>query len=248
MRLAARLFATSTIALWAVAGPAMAQDNGEGEGGEPARGSVKIEDEDMGEPDTPNEVKVGCAFRIDFFGFDEQTVPVRLSLQPPSGDQELTERQASLEDARGNEPSGSLTVDLTDELSSVPPADPEDYDYKVRVDVVVKESNGSEVTKSTMLFIDCQPAVEAFAAAQQDDEPETEVLSKTRQREEPADEAGDGAAQAEEVPQPTVVSAGSAGLAATHLPVWVAVLMMIGLGAMVAAVATMHVRRRAADH
>lgn len=136
--------------------PAAAQDEGEGE---PARGDVTIEGQPLTEPETPNEVKVGCDFRVDFFGFEEQTVPVEFSLQPPSGESELTTLEAQLEEAQGNELSGSLDVDLTDDLSDVQPADAEDFNYKVRVDVIVKDpGEGEEVTKSAMLFIECPAA------------------------------------------------------------------------------------------
>lgn len=205
------LIAAMAVALPAAA-PAFAQ-----EGGGSARGSVKIEDQDLGPADTPNEVKVGCAFRIDFFGFEADTVPVRLSLQPPSGDAALVERSAELQDAQGNELSGSLLVDLTDELAGVEPAKAEDFDYKVRVEVVVKETPGTEVTKSSMLFIDCEDAAETFRtevaaaaeSAQVGSAPRTEVA-------------------AVEVDQPLGVAAGSAGLAEDRMPGWALMLMAVG--------------------
>lgn len=217
-----RMFAGTVtgVLLLTLSGPTLAQE------GEPARGSVKIEDEELGDPDTPNEVKVGCDFRIDFFGFDEQTVPVRLSLQPPSGDEQLAERSAQLEDAQGNDLSGSLDVDLTEELSQVPPADAEDFDHKVRVDVVVKETDGTEVTKSTMLFVDCEAAVLAFRASAEEATSEDEPAAET----EPTAEE-DATPAPVEVPRPTLVPAGAGGAAPSTSPLVTALAALL-LGAL----------------
>lgn len=139
--------------------PASAEEHGE-----PARGTVKIEDTEFGDAENPNEVKVGCDFSIEFFGMDRGTVPVTFTLQPPSGDDVIARDEARVRKAQGKEHSGSLAVDLTDELSSVPPAQAEDYDYKVRVDAEVKETEGNDsITKSAMLFIICDAAVAAGA-------------------------------------------------------------------------------------
>lgn len=136
-----------------VAAPAVAQEE------VAASGTISIEGQPLTAPEEASEVKVGCAFRLDFFGFEEQTVPVELSLQPPSGEEQLESRQVQLEAATGSELSGSLTVDLTEELRAVPVADAEDFDYKVRVDVIVDEpGEGGEVTKSSILFIECAEA------------------------------------------------------------------------------------------
>lgn len=133
--------------------------------GEPARGTISIEDLESGEPtqltddQTENEVKVGCDFRVDFFGFATEEVPVTFELMDPTGDAgtEIEARTASLEEAQGNEPSGSLPVDLTEDLRGVEPAQSEDFDYKIRVEAVVKETgeNDNEVTKSAILFLAC---------------------------------------------------------------------------------------------
>lgn len=130
-----------------------------GEEADPARGTVKIEDTELGDADNPNEVKVGCDFSLEFFGMEEGTVPVTFTLQPPSGDEVIARDEARVREARGNEHSGSLAVDLTDELATVPPAQAEDYDYKVRVDAEVKETEGNDsIAKSAMLFIVCEAA------------------------------------------------------------------------------------------
>lgn len=134
-----------------------------------ARGSIKIEETEFRDGgDTPNEVKVGCDFSIDFFGMDEGEVPVTFTLQPPNEEEQFAQRTAQVSEAQGNELSGRLDVDLTDDLSSYEPAQAEDYDYKVRVDAVVKSNDGnSEITKSAMLFIDCAAA---YAPAEADEE------------------------------------------------------------------------------
>jgi hypothetical protein len=127
--------------------------------GDTARGSVKIENQEFTDPGEPdNEVKVGCAFRIDFYGFDEQSVPVTFTMMEPSGNDERIEaRTARIRTAKGNNLSGSLNVDLSDDLRGIEPAQARDYDYKVKVEAQVKESEGTEITKSAMLFIVCEP-------------------------------------------------------------------------------------------
>lgn len=135
------------------AAPALADDN------QSARGSFSIENEELTDAETSNEVKVGCDFRIDFFGFTLQTVPVTFTVMPPSGNGETLEPLvANLEDSdpdTGNDLSGSLDVSLLDDLQDIEPAQAEDYDYKVRVEAVVKVTPGTEVTKSKILFIVC---------------------------------------------------------------------------------------------
>lgn len=135
------------------------------EHGDSARGTIKIEETEFrDEGDTPNEVKVGCNFTIDFFGMDEGRVPVTFTLMPPSGDGVVARRTARVEQARGNELSGRLDVHLAGDLADVPPAQAEDFDYKVRVDAEVKESEGNDsITKSAMLFIVCNPRAVAGA-------------------------------------------------------------------------------------
>lgn len=250
----------TALSLLAATGSAVAQeDGGEGEG-TPARGSVKIEDHDFDEPSTENEPMVGCAFRIDFFGFVEQEdVPISIALQPPSGEDEIAALSVDLQDATGDELSGSLAVDITEQLSQVPPADTESYDYKIRVEVVVKETpegdgegqdegEGTEVTKSKQFFIDCEAAVLAFreVAAGEADE-----VEEAEEPEDGAVVAGVGgaapemdAAADEEVVRPTAVPAGSGGLASTALPVWLAALMLLG-GSLLAAPVAVAVGRRA---
>jgi hypothetical protein len=50
----------------------------------------------------------------------------------------------------------SNDIDLTDDLADLPPAQAEDFDYKVRVDAEVKSSEGNDgITKSAILFIVC---------------------------------------------------------------------------------------------
>ena len=113
-------------------------------GGESARGTIKIERTELGDADNPNEVKVGCDFAVEFYGFERGEVPVTFSLQPPSGTRVIARRVAQVDDARGNELSGTLEVDLTDALAGVAPAQAADYDYKVRVDAEVKSSEGND--------------------------------------------------------------------------------------------------------
>lgn len=134
--------------------------------GDTARGSVKIENEEFTDPGDPdNEVKVGCAFRIDFYGLDEQAVPVTFTMQDPAGNEERIEaRTADVKPAKGNNLSGSLNVDLSDDLRGIEPAQAQDFDYKVKVEVNVKDSEGTEVTKSAMLFIVCQPGAAGAGA------------------------------------------------------------------------------------
>lgn len=128
-------------------------------GGESARGTIKIEETEFGDSDNPNEVKVGCDFALEFYGFDKGRVPVTFRLQPPSGTRVIESRIAYVDRARGNRLSGTLRVDLTRELAGVAPAQAADYDYKVRVDAEVKSSEGNDsITKSAMLFITCDEA------------------------------------------------------------------------------------------
>jgi hypothetical protein len=128
------------------------------EPGDSARGTVKIEDSEFGDSDNPNEVKVGCDFSVEFFGMDAGPVPVTFTLLPPSGDDVIARRTAQVEEARGNESSGSLKVDLSDELSDIPRAQADDFNFKVRVDAEVKSTRGNDgITKSAVLFIVCAP-------------------------------------------------------------------------------------------
>lgn len=126
--------------------------------GDSARGTIKIEDNQFGDGDNPNEVKVGCDFSVEFFGMEEGSVPVTFTLVPPSGDRVIEELTAEVEEAQGNELSGILEVDLTDELADVAPAQAEDFDFKVRVDAEVKSTKGNDsITKSAILFVICTP-------------------------------------------------------------------------------------------
>lgn len=127
---------------------------------DPARGTVKIEETELTDAENPNEVKVGCDFSIEFFGMAAGPVPVRFTLMPPSGEGLFAERLAEVQEAQGQDSSGSLDVDLTEDLRDIPPAQAEDFDYKLKVEAVVKTtSGGAEVTKSAVLFIICeQPA------------------------------------------------------------------------------------------
>lgn len=131
---------------------------------DPARGTIKIEETEVTDGATPNEVKVGCDFSLDFFGMAAGTVPIRFTLMPPSGEGVFAERTVVVQEAQGSDPSGSLDVDLTKDLSTIAPAQAEDFDYKLKVEAVVKTtSGGGEVTKSAVLFVIC-PAAAAAAA------------------------------------------------------------------------------------
>lgn len=133
---------------------------------DPARGTIKIEETEVTDAATPNEVKVGCDFSLDFFGMAAGTVPIRFTLMPPSGEGLFAERTAVVQEAQGSDPSGSLDVDLTEDLSTIAPAQAEDFDYKLKVEAVVKTtSGGNEVTKSAVLFVICPAAAEAAEAA-----------------------------------------------------------------------------------
>lgn len=134
--------------------------------GDPARGTVKIEETELSDGDTPNEVKAGCDFSVEFFGMAAGEVPLTFTLVPPSGDRVIARATARVEEAQGNDPSGSLDVDLAAELAGVPPAQAEDYDYKVRVDAEVKSTAGNEsITKSAILFLVCDSAVGGVGGA-----------------------------------------------------------------------------------
>jgi hypothetical protein len=133
---------------------------------DPARGTIKIEETEVTDAATPNEVKVGCDFSLDFFGMAAGTVPIRFTLMPPSGEGLFAERTAVVREAQGSDPSGSLDVDLTKDLSTIAPAQAEDFDYKLKLEAVVKTaSGGGEVTKSAVLFVICPAAAEAAEAA-----------------------------------------------------------------------------------
>lgn len=130
-----------------------------------ARGTVKIEETPI-VADTPNEVHAGCSFGLSFFGFREQTAPVVFTLQPPSGSDEIARREVALQEAQGNELSGTLAVDLTDQLAGYAPVQSDAYDYKVRVNVVVGERGESGLnTKTAMVFLDCPEAAARALAA-----------------------------------------------------------------------------------
>jgi hypothetical protein len=148
------VFGASLLLLGGLAAPATANEEGDA-----ARGTVKIEDSEFGDAENPNEVKVGCDFSIEFYGMDRGTVPVTFTLMPPSGEDVIAERRARVQAAQGNELSGTLEVDLSDELADVTPAQAEDFDYKVRVDAEVKSTKGNDsITKSAILFIICETA------------------------------------------------------------------------------------------
>lgn len=133
---------------------------------DPARGTIKIEETEVTDAATPNEVKVGCDFSLDFFGMAAGRVPITFTLMPPSGEGLFAERTALVQEAQGSNPSGSLDVDLTKDLSTIAPAQAEDFDYKLKVEAVVKTaSGGNEVTKSAVLFVICPAAAEAAEAA-----------------------------------------------------------------------------------
>lgn len=133
---------------------------------DPARGTIKIEETEVTDAVTPNEVKVGCDFSLDFFGMAAGTVPITFTLMPPSGEGLFAERTAVVQEAQGSNPSGSLDVDLTRDLSTIAPAQAEDFDYKLKVEAVVKTaSGGNEVTKSAVLFVICPAAAAAAEAA-----------------------------------------------------------------------------------
>lgn len=133
---------------------------------DPARGTIKIEETEVTDAVIPNEVKVGCDFSLDFFGMAAGTVPIRFTLMPPSGEGLFAERTAVVQEAQGSNPSGSLDVDLTKDLSTIAPAQAEDFDYKLKVEAVVKTTSGdNEVTKSAVLFVICPAAAEAAEAA-----------------------------------------------------------------------------------
>lgn len=151
----APVLGAAALVVLGLSAPASAEEHGD-----PARGTIKIEEtEFVDEGDTPNEVKVGCDFSVDFFGMDEGTVPVTFTLMPPSGDGVVAQRTAQVQTAQGNDLSGRLDVDLTADLADHPPAQAEDFDYKVRVDAEVKSSEGnSSITKSAILFIVCDTA------------------------------------------------------------------------------------------
>ena len=134
--------------------------------GDSARGTIKIEETEVTDAETPNEVKVGCDFSIDFFGMAAGEVPIRFLLMPPSGEGVFARRTAVVGEAAGSDLSGSLDVDLTRALSAIAPAQAEDFDYKLKVEAVVKTtSGGGEVTKSAVLFVICPAAAAAAEAA-----------------------------------------------------------------------------------
>lgn len=152
------------LALGGIAAPAHADHD---PAHDPARGTIKIEETEVTDAATPNEVKVGCDFSLDFFGMAAGTVPIRLTLMPPSGEGLFAERTAVVQEAQGSDLSGSLDVDLAKELSTIAPAQAEDFDYKLKVEAVVKTtSGGNEVTKSAVLFVICQAAAETAEAAE----------------------------------------------------------------------------------
>lgn len=208
----------------AVAAPASATEQPD-----TARGTVKIEDTVIGDADNPNEVKVGCDFSLEFFGMEEGTVPVTFTLQPPSGDEVIAEDEAQVVEGRGNEHSGSLAVDLADELADVPPAQAEDFDHKVRVDAVVKSSEGNdEITKTAMLFILCEEEPVAVAG---------EEATVTEEEPVAAEVAG-----VDEVVPVGGVAAGEGGTADGALPS--APILLGGLGLLGAGLARAYRRRR----
>ncbi|HXH79753.1 hypothetical protein [Nocardioides sp.] len=130
-----------------------------------ARGTVKISETEVTDATPSNEVKVGCDFSLDFFGMAAGTVPIRFVLMPPSGEGLFAERTAVVQEAQGSDLSGTLDVDLTQDLSKIAPAVAQDFDYKLKVEAVVKTtSGGNEVTKSAVLFVIC-PAARAAAEA-----------------------------------------------------------------------------------
>lgn len=108
---------------------------------------------------------------------------------------------------------------------------------------MVKEPQDNEVTKSSMLFIDCENAVLAYGAAQETTQtPQATQTTQTTQTTQPAGTAGAESA-GEDIVRPTRVAAGSGGLATDTLPLGVLVAMVVG-GLSVAAAALVPARRR----
>ncbi|MBW3667291.1 MAG: hypothetical protein KY394_06825 [Actinobacteria bacterium] len=121
-------------------------------------GTVKVDDKPF-DSETDNEPKTNCVFQIDFYGFEDQTAVVTLAAQPPTGNEQLFTTEVALTTAEsGEELSGSVTVDLTDELEAFDPAQAEQFDYKVDLTVETVNPDQSADTKNGIFFLTCEAA------------------------------------------------------------------------------------------
>ncbi|MFB3738246.1 MAG: LPXTG cell wall anchor domain-containing protein [Candidatus Velamenicoccus archaeovorus] len=124
-------------------------------------GTVKVDGVPFDDrPD--NEPHVGCAFQIDFYGYDEGDLSATYDFQlwAPTGSGSLESGSVAIgEDAAsgGTDLDASVTVDLQDELAaSGVPAHPR-QGYHVRLTVHAEGSIGAD-TKHKMLWVECAVA------------------------------------------------------------------------------------------
>ena len=140
----------------------MAAPSGAAAGGDPAgnNGTIKID----GAPfdDAPdNEPHPGCAFQVDFYGFDAGDLMAGVTFEavaPTSGGVLLTDEVPIGEDshAGGGSEGGldaSKTYDLTSELSGIEPQ--RNQGWHVRLTVHADGSQGSDVKHKVFWVEDC---------------------------------------------------------------------------------------------
>jgi len=130
-------------------------------GGNPPgnNGTVKI-DGSSSETAPANESHVGCAFAIDFFGFDEgaYTGTATFELQAPTGDGVLLVDSTFIGgDAAGggSDLDGTLLADLSGPIAGAG-VSPQDQGFHIRVSVDAQGSIGATTKHKTFWVTDCE--------------------------------------------------------------------------------------------
>ena len=140
--------------LVAGAGAALAGGNPPGN-----NGTVKVDGMPF-EQSQGNESHVGCAFAIDFFGFDEGalTGTATFELLPPTGNDVLLVDSTFI----GGDPSGggtdldgTLSADLSDAIASSGATEQPSQGFHVRLTVEAQGSIGAMTKHKTFWVTDC---------------------------------------------------------------------------------------------
>jgi hypothetical protein len=125
-------------------------------------GTIKVDGADFdSHPD--NEPHVGCAFQIDFYGF-EANVPVSMTftLQEPTGTEVIHSEDGTLDDddATGGGSQvgldGQFTIDLTDALDSYEPQPNQGYHVKLTIIADDGDPYGSQVKHKVYWVTGCE--------------------------------------------------------------------------------------------
>lgn len=139
--------AMTTAAIWLVGGPVASADPSGN------NGTVKVGGEEL----SGNDPHVGCAFTVDFFGYDEGDLDADVVLDahaPTAGGTIATTTVFIGEDPAGgaNDLDASAPFDLTGVFTDPPDA----QGYHVRLTVHADGSQGADVKHKTF-WVDCAP-------------------------------------------------------------------------------------------